>query len=216
MAKNYFWQDDYWLFVLQLYLQKPAGMKPLYSKPLVDLSMELHIPPQMLHDRLRQVANLETPRIERYWQQYAESPQRLRRAVRLLREMTGFNSGGGFFDGVEVEETFERDFRPLPEDERLTPTMLTIILSLYFQLTPQTMVKETPEVQQTARLMRVDTALIVDVLEVFQHCDPYLNRRDVTFSPLLMPCQQIWQRYANGDINQLAAHADELAEYFKG
>jgi len=55
----------------------------------------------------------------------------------------------------------------------------------------------------------------VELLEVFQHCDPYLNRRDVTFSPLLLPCQTVWQRYGNGDTEELAALAGQLKEYFK-
>jgi hypothetical protein len=128
--------------------------------------------------------------------------------------MTGFNTGGGFFEGVDIQETFERDFRPLAEDERLTPVMLTLILDLYFRLTPITMVAETPEVQELARLMRIPVALVVSVLEVFLHCDPYLNRHDVTFSPLLLPCQQIWQRYGNGDTRELADYAEQLKAYF--
>lgn len=46
MAKNIHWQDEYWLLLMQLYLKKPEGVKPLYSKGIVNLSMELHIPPQ--------------------------------------------------------------------------------------------------------------------------------------------------------------------------
>ena len=41
------------------------------------------------------------------------------------------------------------------------------------------------------------------------------NKDDVTFSPLLLPCQQIWQRYGNIDTRQLAAYAEQLKEYFK-
>ena len=129
--------------------------------------------------------------------------------------MIGFNSAGDFYEGVEVEETFERDFRPLSEDERLMPFMLVLILDLYFRLTPITMVKETPEVRDLASLMRIPTPLVVDVLEVFQHFDPYLNRRDVIFTPLLLPCQQVWQRYGNGDTEQLAQYAEQLKEYYK-
>lgn len=215
MARKQLWQDDYWLLLLQVYLKRPVGVKPLYARELVDLSMELHIAPQVLHDKMAEIATLETPRVERIWQEYGKNPRRLRRAVRLLREMTGFNSGGNFFEGVDVQETFERDFRPLQEDPRLTPVMLTMILDEYFRLTPVTMVNETPEVQQLARLLRVPAALVVDVLDVFQHCDPYLDRRDVTLSPLLLPCQQVWQRYGNGDVQQLAAYAEQLKDYFK-
>ena len=77
------------------------------------------------------------------------------------------------------------------------------------------MVEETPEVQQLARLMRIPASLVVEVMDVFQHCDPYLNRRDITFSPLLQYCQQIWQRYGNMDTRQLASYAEQLKEYFK-
>lgn len=209
------WQDDYWLLLMQVYLRKPVGVKPMYSKPLIELSMELHIEPEQLHARLCQIARLETPRIERIWQDYSRNPKRLSRAVQLLRGMMGFGSAGDFYDGVEVEETFERDFRPLAEDERITPVMLILIIDLYFRLTPITMVPETPEVQELARLMKVPSQLVADILEVFQHCDPYLKRRDVTFSPLLLPCKRIWQRYGNGSTEQLAVYAEQLKEYFK-
>ena len=48
MSKNSKWQDDYWLLLMQIYLQRPVGMKPMYSRKMVDLSMELHIAPQAL------------------------------------------------------------------------------------------------------------------------------------------------------------------------
>jgi len=215
MAKKAIWQDDYWLLLLQIYLRKPVGLKPLYSRDMVDLSMELHIPPRFLFSRMCQIANLDTPRLERIWQQYAKSPQRLARAVRLLREMNGFGAASEFYEGVEVEETFERDFRPLSEDERLTPAMLIMILDLYFRLTPITMVPQTPEVAELAWLLKLSPQLVADVLDVFQHCDPYLNRKDVTFSPLLLPCTQLWQRFGNADTRQLASFAEQLSEYFK-
>ena len=215
MAKNQLWHDDYWLLLMQLYLHKPVGVKPMYSRPMVELSIELHIAPQQLFARMCEIANLETPRIERNWQEYSRNPKRLTRAVQLLRNMIGFNSGGGFYEGVEVEETFERDFRPIAEDARLTPVMLILILDQYFRLTPITMVEETPEVQQLARLLRIPVSLVTDVMYVYQHCDPYLNRRDVIISPLLSPCQQIWQRYGNIDTRQLASYAKQLKDYFK-
>ena len=215
MAKTQFWHDDYWLLLMQLYLLKPVGVKPLYNRQLVDLSLELHIAPQQLHARLCSIANLDTPRIERIWQEYSRNPKRLTRAVQLLRNMMGFNSGGDFFEGVTVQETFERDFLPMDEDNRLKPIMLVLILDLYFQLTPLTMVPETPEVQELAKLMRIPAQLVAEVLEVYQHCDPYLNRRNMSASPLLVPCQQTWQRYGNGDTRQLAADVEAMKEYFK-
>lgn len=215
MAKNQLWNDDYWLLLMQLYLRKPVGMKPMYSRDMVMLSLELHIAPQQLFQRQNDIANLETPRIERIWKEYSQNPQRLTRAVRLLREMKGFNSAGDFFEGVTIEETFEGDFRPLAEDSRLMPFMLVMILDLYFRLTPITMVAETPEVQELSRLMRVPAKLIVEVLQIYQTLDPYLRRQEVSASVLLQPCRQIWERYANLDTAQLAEYAQQLSYYFR-
>jgi hypothetical protein len=215
MAKKQLWNDDYWLLVMQLYLRKPVGLKPLYSRELVELSIELHIPPQQLYQRQCDIANLETPRIERIWRDYSANPKRLSRAVRLLREMKGFNSSGDFYEGVAVEETFELDFRPLPEDERLMPCMLVLMLDLYFRLTPATMVAETPEIQELSQLINVPAGLIVEVLQVYQYLDPYLRRPKQPDSALVEPCRQTWKRYASMETVQLENYAAQLSDYFK-
>ena len=224
MAKKNVWHDDYWLLLMQAYLKRPTGVKPLYSRTMVDLGMELHIAPQELRERMQQIAQLQTPRIRRIWQTYSNSPERLKRAVRLLRSMKGFGAANEFFEGVEIQETFEKDFRPVVQpasgnnpatlEERLTPAMLAMVLNLYFQLTPSTMVSATPEVQQLARLLKLKSGDVVDLLTIYQCCDPYLHRTDVVFSPLLVPCQQVWQRFADDPV-QLANYAEELRAYFK-
>lgn len=214
MAKNTLWQDDYWLLLMQIYLQRPVGVKPVYSREMVALGMELHIAPRVLHARMEQIARLSTPRIERIWQRYSGSPQRLSRAVRLLREMKGFGAADEFYEGVEVQETFERDFRPVDGDARFTPVMLTLLLDLYFHLTPSTMVSQTPEVKEMARLLELKASDVVEVLEIYQLCDPYLGRMDISLSPLMVPCQQQWTRYAD-DPTALEALAEELKEYFR-
>ena len=215
MAKNSKWQDDYWLLLMQIYLHRPVGIKPLYNREMVELGLELHIHPQVLAKKMLELDTVDTPRIERIWQTYSTNPQKLARAARLLREMKGFGRADEFYDGVEINQTWEHDWEPLADAPRLTPVILTLVLDLYFRLTPATMVKETPEVQELARLIRISTGDVVDLLDVFQHCDPYLNRRDVTFSRLLLPCQMIWQRYGNDDTEKLAALAEQLKEYYK-
>lgn len=215
MAKNQNWQDDYWLLLMQIFLRKPVGVKPIFSRQMVELSIELHIPPQELHSRMEQIARLDTPRIERIWNEYSRNPKRLSRAVGLLRSMMGFNNGSDFYEGVAVEETFERDFRPLDEDERLTPVALIMMLNLYFQLTPATMVSETPEVQEMAKMIKVPVSLVIEILDIYQHCDPYLRRRGIIISPLLAPCQQIWQRYGNSDTLQLGKYVLQLQEFYR-
>lgn len=215
MAKNSTWHDDYWLLLMQIYLKKPVGVKALYNRDMVNLSLELHIAPEALQSRMQQIARLETPRIERIWQTYHNDTRKLKRAVSMLRKMSGFGTAGLFYDGVEVEETFEKDFRPLPEDERLTPVMLILILNLYFQLTPSTMTADTPEVRSLSRLIKLPITDIVNLLEIYQNCDPYLKRNDSSSHPLMQPCQQIWQRFGNIDTTFLEKYADEIREYFK-
>lgn len=214
MARNQQWQDDYWLPLMQLYLKKPVGVKPVYCKAMVDFAMEIHIAPQILFNKMCEIANLETPRIEHIWQEYGKNPRRLKRAVTLWHQMRGFGNEH-FFEGVDVQETFERDFRPVSADSRITPVMLVLILDQYFRLTPITMVAETPEIRQLASLIKLPVQDIVNIMELLQHCDPYLRRKDTPDCPLMNACQEIWQRYGNNDTEMLASYARQLKEYFK-
>ena len=215
MAKNSKWQDEYWLLLMQLYLQKPTGIKPMYSKAMVDLSLELHIAPQQLFNKMCQIANLETPRIEHIWEVYGQNPRKLKRAVNLLREMWGFNNALEFYEGVETIESFEKEFKPIADDTTLTPMMLVLILDEYFRLTPITMVPETPEGQALAKRMRLKPQEVVDVMEAFQHCDPYLNRKDEMKGNLVLACQQVWRRFGNSEPQELASYAEQLKDYFE-
>ena len=215
MAKNSAWIDDYWLMLMQIYMKKPVGVKPLYHHDMVELSLELHIAPEALHDRMLQIARLDSPRIERLWQTYSDNPRRLKRAVSLLRQMKGFGAADEFYKGVDVEETFEKDFRPLAEDTRMMPIMLILAIDLYFQLTPSTMKADTPEVIELAKLLKLTATDVVGLLENFQQCDPYLKNKKSMSSPLLKPCQQIWQRFGNMDPLFISQYANELKAYFQ-
>lgn len=211
---HYLWSDDYWLLLMQLYLKKPIGIKPLYSRAMVDLSLALHIPPQALYEQMFKLRRLDTPRLGKLWKDYTTHPNKLTRDVKRLRKMYGFGKAETFYDGVEINESFEQDFQPLKEDEELMPIMLIIILDLYFRLIPMTMVSDTPEIIKLAKQMRLKPQKVVEVMEVFQFCDPYLNSENLLIHPLLAPCQEIWQRYGNTNPEQLAALASQLKDYF--
>lgn len=215
MATHPLWSDEYWLLLLQLYQKKPAGVKPLYSRQLVKLSLELHIPPQNLYEQQFVLRQRNMPVMRLIWETYGDNQRKLNRDVRKLRALKGFGQPKKFYEGVEVKETFEKDFMPLPQNERLKPVMLIMILDLYFQLTPITMVTETPEVKEMAKTLKLAPATVVEILDVFQFCDPYLNRDDLMISPLLLPCQEIWTRYGNDNPNKLSSLAAQLHEYFR-
>ena len=221
MAKIQQWQDDDWLLLMQLYLKKPVGIKPMYSKAAIELCLELHIPPQIVYQKMCAIANLETPRIERIWNEYAQNPRRLSRAVKLLRQMKAFGNDD-FYEGVDIQETFETDFRPIDPDTVVTPIMLIIILDLYFRLTPITMVVETPEIQDLSRLLKLPAQDIVDIMHIYQQCDPYLKPhprplsfREGSLESITSACQAQWRQYGNGDPTALAEYASKLKEYYK-
>ena len=88
MAKHPLWSDEYWLLLMQLYMKKPVGVKPLYSRSIVDLSLELHIPPQFLYEQMFKL-RMVTPKMKRLWDAYGKNPRKLAKEVNLLRNMKG-------------------------------------------------------------------------------------------------------------------------------
>lgn len=137
--------------------------------------------------------------------------------------MKGFNHADEFYHGVQTKDTWQTDFKPLSNyysefqdaNNMLMPFYLIIILDLYFHLTPITMVIETSEIQELAKLMDITPEVIVEVMDAFQQCDPYFNRVTLKVSPLFESCHDIWQRYGNGNPQELAALASQLKEYFR-
>lgn len=214
MAKHPLWKDEYWLLLLQLYQKKPMGVKPLYSKGMVNLSLSLHIPPEFLHEQMFKLQMI-TPRIKRLWDKYANNPRKLSHDIALLKKMNGYGNADAFYEGVKVKESFERDWEPIEGEPTLTPVKLIIILNLYFQLTPITMVPETPEITDLAQLLGISGKLIAEVMKTYQCCDPYLNRTGSHGQKLWKPCYEIWQRYGNGNPDKLYQLADKLSEYYK-
>ncbi len=76
------------------------------------------------------------------------------------------------------------------------------------------MVPETPEVQELAKLMRINPTQVASVMEVFRVCDPYITSEEFIVSPLLTPCMEVWKRFGN-DPEQLTALAAQLKDYWK-
>lgn len=213
MVRHPLWSDEYWLLLMQLYLRKPVGLKPLYSRALVSLALELHIPPQYLHTQMFRLRQLDTPLIQQLWDKYSHRPKLLQREAALLRRMNGFGQPEEFYQGVAVNESWEKDFKPIPGTV-FTPVMLVMVLDLYFRLTPITMVPETPEIVELGRVIHATPAAICQAMEVFQGLDPYLSCAAVTDSPLAAPCQALWQRFGNDGPEPLATFAAQVKDYF--
>ncbi len=217
MAKYPSWQDEYWLMLMQLYLKRPQGVKPLYSRALVDLALELHFPPDYLYRKMFKLRQIDTPNLQRLWDTYADNPRRLSREVKLLKRMNGFGTAGEFYAGVVINESWEKDFKPIEglADRRLTPIMLIMTLDLYFRLTPNTMVAETPEIAELAKLIRIKPEEVVAIMQAYQAVDPYPTSDSPVSPTLLAACEEVWKRYGNEDPQKIAATAAQLKEYWK-
>lgn len=72
MATHPLWNDDYWLLVLQLYLKCPTGVKAVYAHEAVDLAVELHLPPQFIHQQLQEMDRRDRLVLQLVWNTYAQ------------------------------------------------------------------------------------------------------------------------------------------------
>lgn len=92
--------------------------------------------------------------------------------------------------------------------------MLTMLLDLYYRLTPVTMVAETPEVGELARCMRIPPSLVAEVMVCFLVCDPCMKYSD-TSSGLYPECLAVWRKYISKEPEELAATAAQMRAYFR-
>lgn len=209
------WQDEYWLMLMQIYLKRPQGLKPMYSRDMVELGMEIHMPPKILYEQMFRLRQIDTPMMEHFWNTYGKHPKKLKKEVELLRRMNGFGNSDQFYEGVDINEGWEKDFRPIAESPKIKPVMLIVILDLYFRLTPNTMVEDTPEIRTLAQMIGIDTELVVEIMNIYQYCDPYLKRDTMPYNPLFETCEDVWKRYGNDKPQQLATTAAQMIDYFK-
>lgn len=216
------WTDELWPLIIQLYRKKPEGIKPMYSRDTVRLALELHIPPQVIYQKMFALRQPLPPSLERLMETVGKNPKRLSQTCRKLRSLNGMGNAGEFYDDVKVNETFELDFRPvnaptaqLTGRPLLTPVMLIMILDLYFRLIPMTMVAETPDVKELARLLDIRAEDVAYVLGIYLRCDPFVQNKEDSDDPLLEPCRKIWGKYAYDDPTVLSNMARQLEYYWK-
>lgn len=177
MANNNLWTDSYWLLLMQACKKKPDDVKSPWSKTMVDLAIELHIHPKTLFEKMEQLLDHKTASLQKIWDTYADNTRRLNKDAKRVREMKGFGDADSFFMGVESIDSFETFYLPVADDTKLTPAALTILIDLYFMLTPNTMVEETPEVADVARMLTLTTKEVVEVLATFRPSTPSLKER---------------------------------------
>ena len=216
------WNDDLWPLVIQLYQKKPTGIKPIYCRDSVKLALELHIPPQTIYRKMSELRTQPSPSLQRFMKTVGRHPDKLDALCTQLRSLNGMGNASEFYDDVKVNETFELDFRPVNARTAqmmgrplFTPVMLIMILDLYFRLIPSTMIPETPDVQDLAKLLDITPQDIAEILGIYQYCDPCIHHDDSLMDPMLPPCTAIWRRFANDDLTPLSNLAQQLTIYWK-
>ena len=215
MARHPLWNEEYWLLLLQLYQKKPMGVKPLYSKGMVDLSLELHIPPEFLHEQMFKL-RMVTPRIKRLWEKYADKPQKLKRDIQRIRQMNGAETPYSSSRSGSEGNIREKASEPLESEPSLTRVKLIIILELSLPAyTNHHGAGKHRKSSTWGKLIRTSPKVIAEAMGVFMYCDPYLNREDMLIHPLLEACNDIWHQYGNGNPDKLYQLANGLKEYFK-
>lgn len=215
------WYDELWPLVIRLYMKKPIGIKPMYSRDSVRLALDLHIPPKIIYKKMFELRQPQLPSLQQMLERYEKSSRKLNHDCEHVKQLNGMGNASAFYDDVAVNETWELDFKPVNSRTAqmmgrplLTPVMLIMILDLYFRLIPATMVSDTPDVKELARLLDISATDVVDVLQIYQYCDPFVEHTDSLMDPLLPPCHKIWQRYANDDPTMLSNLAIQLQAYF--
>ena len=96
------------------------GVKSIYSRSLINLALELHIEPKYLYNQMFRIRRQDSPLMQQLWNTYAEHPKRLVAEVEKLRKMSGFGQKDVFYKDVEVNESWEKNYRPLEADGELT------------------------------------------------------------------------------------------------
>lgn len=194
----------------------------MYSRDTVRLALELHIPPQVIYQKMFALRQQLPPSLERFMETVGRNPKRLALTCKKLRALNGMGNAGEFYDDVKVNETFELDFRPVNAPTAqltglplITPVMLVMILDLYFQLIPTTMVAETPDVKELAKLLDIRAEDVAYVLGIYLRCDPFVQTPEDCDDPLLEPCRKIWEKYAYDDPTVLSNMARQLECYWK-
>ena len=211
------WNDEYLLFLMQLYLESPVGLKPLYSRSLVNLSLDLHIEPQILLRKMQEFLENKdkTPSLKFLWDTYSDDAQKLDEAVSRIRKMRGFGKPDKFYKDVQTVSPFETMFLPIKGYKKISPVMLVMVLYVYPTILPTAMEESTPEIAELSRLLGIRPKHVLKIMTTFLMCDPIMNRPKDEDDELYKACLEVWREYANDTPEKLKKQVEELKDYFK-
>lgn len=186
------WSTEESILVLDLYMNKPKGMKPATDETLVNLAQLLGRTPESLCRRMQKfqqwypvlpfdteetLYNDENPAI---WNDYFAQPRKAHK------------------EAPAILEEFCID---------------TLVLNLYFQLIISTMNEKVPEVVELSKLVKRPAKAVADMLLSYASLDPFMKdtpTMNVSASPIQ---QQLWNRYAD-DMDKLSHVAKYIENHY--
>lgn len=211
------WNDENLLFLMQLYLEEPVGLKPLYSRSLVNLSLDLHIEPQLILKKMQEIEESKdkTPSLKFLWDTYSDDKEKLDEAVRKIRKMRGFGKPEKFYKNVKTVSSFESMFLPIEGYKNIIPVMLIMVLKVYPTILPTAMEVTTPEIVDLSKLLGIKPKSVLKIMTTFLQCDPIMNRKKDEDDALYKACLEVWREYANDTPDKLRKKVEELKDYFE-
>lgn len=186
------WSTEESILVLDLYMNKPKGMKPATDETLVNLAQLLGRTPESLCRRMQKfqqwypvlpfdteetLYNDENPAI---WNDYFAQPRKAHN------------------EAPAILEEFCID---------------TLVLNLYFQLIISTMNEKVPEVVELSKLVKRPAKAVADMLLSYASLDPFMKdtpTMNTSASPIQ---QQLWNRYAD-DMDKLSHVAKYIENHY--
>ena len=216
MIESPSWNDEYLLFLMQLYLKSPIGIKPLYSKSLVNLSLELHIEPQTILKKLQEFAENKdkTPSLKLLWDTYSKDEKKLDETISQIRKMRGFGKPDKFYKNVQTVSSFESQFLPIEGYKNISPVMLIMVLYVYPTILPTAMEETTPEIVELSKTIDLKPRSVLKIMKTFLMCDPIMNREKDENDTLYQACLEVWREYANDTPDKIKKKVEELKDYF--
>lgn len=186
------WTKDESILVLDLYMEKPKGMKNVECEKVICLAQLLGRTPESLCRRM-----------QKFQQWYPVLP---------------FDTTDDLY--VDEDPAIWNEYFLCPQKaHQEAPAILdefcagTLVLNLYFQLIINTMSEKSPEVNEVAKLTKRSAASIVNMLYGYASMDPFLKESPTPNQPLSSICTQLWTRYAD-DMDQLSRVAKYIESHY--
>jgi hypothetical protein len=192
------WTKGESILVLNLYFQEPVGVKKENAEAVIDLAKTLGRTPKAIYRHMHDFLKWY-PSIPLLFCNYEEKEEESDLFLPMWNEY--------FMDRKKLRIDADRFLSEI--------RTYTLALQLYFQLIPDTMVPNVPEVVALAKLVKQPSTEIVAILHNYQLCDPFMYGK-TSVAPGLQnsTCKQLWQRY-NQNHAALEKSAQHITAYYE-